>query len=72
MGESLGRWGWRNFADLFRFHLGSDAREVFAVTRQYEPFRYTESSWFNRPVALREIEGYQREINDVIGFLLTC
>ena len=56
-GESLGKWGWRNFkhlagggwvldggvhfADIFRYHLASDAREVFAVTKQYEPFRYS-------------------------------
>jgi predicted dehydrogenase len=56
VGEGLGKWGWRNFrleagggwvldggvhfADLFRYHLGTDARQVFAVTRQYEPYRY--------------------------------
>ncbi len=56
VGEGLGKWGWRNFkntagggwmldggvhfADLFRYHLGGEAREVFAVTRQYEPYRY--------------------------------
>ncbi|MFH1567117.1 MAG: Gfo/Idh/MocA family oxidoreductase, partial [Gemmatimonadota bacterium] len=54
--EGLGKWGWRNyrhlagggwvldggvhFADLFRYHLGTQAREVYAVTRQYEPYRY--------------------------------
>ena len=58
VGENLGKWGWRNFkhlagagwvldggvhfADLFRFHLGSDAREVYAITKQYEPFRYSD------------------------------
>jgi len=54
--EGLGKWGWRNFkhtagggwvldggvhyADLFRYHLGTQAREVYATTRQYEPYRY--------------------------------
>ena len=54
--ESLGKWGWRSFrqhsgggwvldggvhfADLFRYHLGLQPREVYAVTRQFEPFRY--------------------------------
>lgn len=54
--ENLGKWGWRNFklaagggwmldggvhfTDLFRYHLGSQAQSVFAVTRQYEPYRY--------------------------------
>jgi len=57
-GESLGKWGWRNFrhaagagwvldggvhfADLFRYHLGTEAQQVFACTRQYEPYRYEE------------------------------
>ena len=54
--EGLGKWGWRNFrteagagwvldggvhfADLFRYHLGGQARQVFACVRQYEPYRY--------------------------------
>jgi len=58
VGEGLGKWGWRNFkldagagwvldggvhfADLFRYHLGTQAQQVFAVTRQYEPYRYDE------------------------------
>ena len=56
VGEGLGKWGWRNFkhaagggwmldggvhfADLFRYHLGGEAREVYALTRQFEPYRY--------------------------------
>ena len=56
VGESLGKWGWRNFkrqagggwvfdggvhfADLFRYQLGLQPRQVFAMTRQFEPFRY--------------------------------
>ncbi len=56
VGEGLGKWGWRNFkhqagggwvldggvhfADLFRFHLGCEAKDAFAVTKHYEPFRY--------------------------------
>lgn len=56
VGEGLGKWGWRNFkmdaragwvldggvhfADLFRYHLGTQAQQVFAVVRQYEPYRY--------------------------------
>ncbi|NKB66807.1 MAG: hypothetical protein GKR89_07095 [Candidatus Latescibacteria bacterium] len=56
VGEGLGKWGWRNFkhvagggwmldggvhfADLFRYHLGAEALEVRALTRQFEPFRY--------------------------------
>ena len=58
VGEGLGKWGWRNFkmgagagwvldggvhfADLFRYHLGTQAQQVFAITRQYEPYRYDE------------------------------
>ena len=58
--ESLGKWGWRSFrqhsgggwvldggvhfADLFRYHLGLQPREVFAVTRQFEPFRYDDAA----------------------------
>lgn len=58
VGEGLGKWGWRNFkhaagggwmldggvhfADLFRYHLGGEAREVYALTRQFEPYRYDE------------------------------
>lgn len=56
VGERLQQVGWRDsrmvagggwildvgvhFADLFRYHLGAEAREVYAITRQYEPFRY--------------------------------
>jgi predicted dehydrogenase len=56
VGEGLGKWGWRNFryhagggwvldggvhfTDLFRYHLGQPARSVYAVTRQFEPYRY--------------------------------
>lgn len=56
VGESLHKWGWRNFkhlagggwvldggvhfADLFRYHLGCEPVEVYAVVKQYEPFRY--------------------------------
>ncbi|MEW6756025.1 MAG: Gfo/Idh/MocA family oxidoreductase [Candidatus Latescibacterota bacterium] len=56
VGEGLGKWGWRNFrmqagagwvldggvhfADLFRYHLGGEAVEVFARVHQYEPHRY--------------------------------
>ena len=29
-----------HFTDLFRYHLGNQAQQVFAVTRQYEPYRY--------------------------------
>ncbi|MFA6112021.1 MAG: Gfo/Idh/MocA family oxidoreductase [Candidatus Latescibacterota bacterium] len=56
VGEGMGKWGWRNFrmdagagwvldggvhfADLFRYQLGTQAQQVYAVTRQYEPYRY--------------------------------
>jgi len=56
VGEGLGKWGWRNFrfhagggwvldggvhfTDLFRYHLGQPARSVYAVTREFEPYRY--------------------------------
>ena len=58
VGEGLGKWGWRNFkldagagwvldggvhfADLFRYHLGTEAQQVFACVRRYEPYRYDE------------------------------
>jgi len=54
--ERLGTWAWRDFkmeagggwvldggvhfADLFRYHLG-DADEVYAVSKQFEPVRYS-------------------------------
>ena len=53
--ERLGTWAWRDFkeeagggwvldggvhfADLFRYHLG-DAKQVYAVSKQFEPVRY--------------------------------
>jgi predicted dehydrogenase len=56
VGESLGTWGWRDFkdqagggwvldggvhfADLFRYHLGTEAQEVFAISRAYMPYRF--------------------------------
>jgi predicted dehydrogenase len=56
VGEGLGKWGWRNFrlqagggwvldggvhfTDLFRYQLGMPAHTVYAVNRQYEPYRY--------------------------------
>lgn len=56
VGESLGRWGWRDFkadagggwildggvhfTDLFRYHLGTEAQEVFAMSKAYMPYRY--------------------------------
>lgn len=56
VGESLGRWGWRDFredagggwildggvhfTDLFRYHLGTEAQEVFALSKAYMPYRY--------------------------------
>ena len=56
VGEGLGKWGWRNFrfhagggwvldggvhfTDLFRYHLDQSAHTVYAVHRQYEPYRY--------------------------------
>lgn len=56
VGEGLGKWGWRNFkrdagggwildggvhfADLFRYHLGAEARQVTARVHSYEPYRY--------------------------------
>lgn len=57
-GEGLGKWSWRNFkdqagggwvldggvhfTDLFRYHIGAEAEEIYAVTKQYEPYRYDE------------------------------
>jgi predicted dehydrogenase len=54
--EGLGKWGWRNFrnaagagwvldggvhfTDMFRYHLGTEAQQVFACVRRYEPYRY--------------------------------
>lgn len=59
-GEGLGKWGWRNFkrdagggwildggvhfADLFRYHLGGEARQVSARIHSFEPYRYDEPS----------------------------
>lgn len=56
VGESLGKWGWRNFkmdagggwaldggvhfTDLMRFILGLEAQEVYAINKAYEPYRY--------------------------------
>ncbi|MFC1718394.1 Gfo/Idh/MocA family protein [Candidatus Poribacteria bacterium] len=56
VGERLGRWGWRDFkadagggwildggvhfTDLFRYHLGVEAQEVFALSKAYMPYRY--------------------------------
>lgn len=55
-GLRLGKWGWRNFkrdagagwildggvhfADLFRYHLGREARQVVARVNRFEPYRY--------------------------------
>ena len=55
-GLRLGKWGWRNFkrdagagwlldggvhfADLFRYHLGTEARQVVARVNRFEPYRY--------------------------------
>ena len=57
-GLRLGKWGWRNFkrdagagwildggvhfADLFRYHLGTEARQVVARAHSFEPYRYDE------------------------------
>ena len=57
-GLRLGKWGWRNFkrdagagwildggvhfADLFRYHLGTEARKVVARVHGFEPYRYDE------------------------------
>ena len=57
-GLRLGKWGWRNFkrdagagwlldggvhfADLFRYHLGAEARQVVARVQRFEPYRYDE------------------------------
>ncbi len=54
--HAMGKWAWRNFkgiagggwvldggvhhADLFRYHLGTEAQQVFATVRQFEPYRY--------------------------------
>jgi predicted dehydrogenase len=56
VGERLGTWGWRDFkdqagagwvldggvhfTDLFRYHLGTEAHEVYAVSRAYMPYRF--------------------------------
>ena len=56
--EDLEKWGWRNFkhlagggwvldggvhfADLFRYHLGCEAQQVYAGTKYFEPRRYTD------------------------------
>ena len=56
VGERLGTWGWRDFkdqagggwvldggvhfTDLFRYHLGVEAQEVFALSRAYMPYRF--------------------------------
>ncbi|MBD3184451.1 hypothetical protein GF312_19365 [Candidatus Poribacteria bacterium] len=56
VGESMGTWGWRDFkdqagggwvldggvhfADLFRYHLGTEALEVYAMSKAYMPYRY--------------------------------
>ena len=57
-GLRLGKWGWRNFkrdagagwildggvhfADLFRYHLGTEAQQVVARAHSFEPYRYDE------------------------------
>ena len=72
VGESLGKWGWRNFkmqagggwaldggvhfTDLMRFHLGLEAKEVYAVNKAYEPFRYEDTK--NRA------DGYEVDVED--------
>jgi len=59
VGESLGTWGWRDFkmqagagwildggvhfTDLFRYHLGAEALEVFALSKAYMPYRFEKS-----------------------------
>jgi predicted dehydrogenase len=69
VGEGLGKWGWRNFryhagggwvldggvhfTDLFRYHLGQPARSVYAVTRQFEPYRYERSRKSHRCMGCR-------------------
>ena len=56
VGESLGTWGWRDFkdqagagwvldggvhfTDLFRYQLGTEAQEVYALSRAYMPYRF--------------------------------
>ena len=58
VGLRLGKWSWRNFkrdagagwildggvhfADLFRYHLGTEARQVVARVHGFEPYRYDE------------------------------
>jgi len=57
--EGLGKWGWRNFkmqagggwaldggvhfTDLMRFNLGVEAKEVYAINKAYEPYRYDDA-----------------------------
>jgi predicted dehydrogenase len=56
VGEHLGTWGWRDFkdqagagwvldggihfTDLFRYQLGTEAQEVYALSRAYMPYRF--------------------------------
>jgi len=56
VGERLGTWGWRDFkaqagggwildggvhfTDLFRYHMGTEAQEVYALSKAYMPYRY--------------------------------
>ena len=56
VGEHLGTWGWRDFkdqagagwvldggvhfTDLFRYHLGTEAQEVYALSKAYMPYRF--------------------------------
>lgn len=56
VGESLGTWGWRDFkdqagggwvldggvhfTDLFRYHLGTEAQEVYAISKAYMSYRF--------------------------------
>ncbi|MBP94502.1 hypothetical protein CMK18_00970 [Candidatus Poribacteria bacterium] len=79
VGESLGKWGWRNFkmqagggwaldggvhfTDLMRFHLGLEAKEVYAVNKAYEPFRYGDVK--------ERSDGYEVDVEDCMISTIT-
>ncbi len=66
VGEHLGTWGWRDFkaqagagwlldggvhfTDLFRYLLGTEAQEVYAVSKAYMPYRFQKPDTMEEPV----------------------
>ena len=74
VGESLGKWGWRNFkmdagggwaldggvhfTDLMRFILDAEAVEAYAINKAYEPYRYDNPA--------ERLGGYDVDVEDAM------